>query len=442
MGNPKPKVPTLPPIPGTTNGSTPVASPANSGAWTGITPGGQTVAGGAGGIGPMSLDQFQQMSVSPYLNYSADSLSPHNAPAIWGLDVTGPDDIFVSSYSHNTPVPSKLRYNRLLGNLADKLGVIPKKGQSTQEAVIDKLGQMYHIPDKVLDSKDGLHQLAGAMGVNIFSPHGKPNEQQVLYGIADKLGVANPAGIQPGTGYKTISRAQVAQQLAGMKGPEIQTLKAALFAGGFYDAKDMTSPTLEKEIDGSKLDPYTMKAFGNMLNQAAEQYKQGHHVTWTDYLYQQAGSNTPGFQDGMTIQQLLADPKLSGNSSKTQPGTSMPLATGDQLLSSLQNAFEQNLGRMPTASELNQFVGQFNQMNEAKATSGASQNANGAPSFDYETGLTLAPGVPRVASAAEIFAKSDQPAYIQHQFANAGGQLLDIIKGAGLGENPNQVQVG
>lgn len=346
----------------------------------------------------------------------ANELAPTATPAAWGIG-----DTSLHLFTGSTPsqmVTSRVKPNQVLGAIADHLGIKPTNKTSLADQVTKALVKQLGITGKPAGIQ-ALTDISEKLGVNADIKGYGP-----WAGVAEKLGVHL---VNTGAGPEkdqTMPITQVAGQFLNMTSSQLSALQQQLYDGGFYDQAVYDKGTSSTGASGKApvytpghLDGYTMQAIGTMLSQAGGAYKAGKKVSWQQYL-QDADQNV---SDHGGIASILG----------TVP-SSVDVATSGQLLSSLQSAFQQKLGRLPTQAELDAFTGQFDQMQQEH------YDPTQAIGTDLSTGIPLIPNVPTASEGASAFAQSDQTEYLAHNMANAGALVLNAInRGGGLGTNPN-----
>ena len=361
--------------------------------------------------------------------------SPQETPGAFGMtgqDVT-PTQVTPTTniYVGDAGVPTPLTQNQLVAAVADKLGLKPQKGVSMEEQIAEKLpaGMKY--------------EPANAKGARDMAP--TVNWQAVAqhYGVALTGMPKNPQ-------YKTAG--ELAAAIAhNTSGDALSGLQQQLYEGGFYDNAIYTDKSVQ-ETPGH-VTQWTQKAIGNLLS-AVNQYNSENPngpLTWQQFL--SASQNNPNMQGPI-------------GAAKTTT-TSVPQATATQLTSTLQSAFEKELGRLPSANDIKAFTQWYDQQQAAAKGVASEPGAPGTPAplgagaeqqaqaaaagngyIDFNTGIPMLPGVPTASEAAVPFAQSaDQNQYLAHQVANSYGLFLNSIIGRTAqkelpGYNPNITSAG
>lgn len=379
-------------------------SVASGSASTSSSSSGGYTTGSAGGIDPTSFDYLP-----------ANQLTPAATPAAWGITDTSLN--LYSGAGATTVVTSRVKPNQVLGAIADHLGIKPSKNVPLQTQVEKALTKQLGISGNLSDIQTQT-AIAEKLGVDADIKGYGP-----WAGVAEKLGVQLSTTGPGAEKDQTIPITKAATQFMNMTTSQLSALQQQLYDGGFYD-QDVYSKDSSTSASGKApaytpghLDGYTMQAIGALLSQAAGAYKSGQKVTWQQYL--QDADQSVAAKGG--IASILG----------TVP-TSVDVATSDQLLTSLQSAFQQKLGRLPTQAELNAFTDQFDQMQQQH------YDPTQEIGTDLSTGIPLIPDVPTASEGASAFAQSDQTEYLAHSMANAGALVLNAInRSGGLGSNPN-----
>jgi len=366
---------------------------------------------------------------------------PSLVPQAWGFaDVPSTQD---QVFTGDAAPPKFLTTNQKLALVADKLHIKPHAGTALIEQIRAKLAAapkafrtdqagnegFYVGPAGGIVSSKKIPQIpenlqgANATGVNLDS-------------LANQL--MNYVGAKPPPGKPTYQQAgKLATQIAfSMTPTQLSQLQTEMYKAGFYD---------QSVLDGTysftpgHADQWTTQAIGHMLSYTAALNKQpqGAGMTWADALNEAV--QNPGGVDGLIGEQKAA--------------TSVGQATAAQLASTLQTKFEAQLGRMPTAADLQQFTGDFDAAELAAkgkeappltASGGVNPDATPTGATDLATGIPMLPGMPTAAEAAVPFAQSSNPVeFMGHQLSNAYALFLNSIIGnssqkALPGYNPNE----
>jgi hypothetical protein len=408
----------LPPVPVKAKRSVASSAPSASELASGVAGAtGASVPGGA--INPSSA----------YENYPANDLTPSQQPAAWGI--TNPSlQMYVGSKSQELPTSSPLRQNRLMGDIADRIGVKAEPvDQMPAQYLPTSLALYFGVPVGKDEKSDVvLRAVADKLGVP------KTVKGNTLWtSVADKLGIDVTGSSKIVQNPQTMSIVNVAASIYNMSGSQLEALQTQLYDAGYYDQNVYTTGTVASKVTPGNLDPYTMKAWGTFLQSVASS---GKNTTWSDVLNTEA--TTAAKQQGTTGQGIAT--LLAGSTPVTSSTPSVQQATAGQLLDPLRSMFEQMLGRLPTDAELQQFVTQYDAAQQANSKY---IDPNTIVFPDSDTGIAEVPGVPRATYAAEAMAQSDNTEYQAHQITNAGALMLNAMRGgSGLGTEPNVTNAG
>ena len=368
--------------------------------------------------------------------------NPYVNPASWAIS-QATDNMQLYAGSEPTSTINKTKLPILLGQIATALGIKGVKGKSLEEQIVAKLSYDHGVRtdpegENAAGNKTGntdellLGQLVGIAQGRALIPGAVKTKPVKLDDPTAWQAVAQLANVPAsqtvtGTKDKSIPWQQAALSLTQMTSDQIKQVQGALFASGQYDPKVANDPTLIKE---GNLDPYTIKAFGTMLNHVAEANAQGTKQTWDTYLATQAAG--AGYNAGQTLSDYL---NSSGTGSGKQAKT-LPQDSPAQLADPLRKAYEADLGYAPSAQDLTNFTTQYNQMQSAHAGQ-ASQwlDSNGVP---------VIPGIPGAQAAAGNYAvDNNQNLYWAHGFANAAAMIQNaMVSNRPLNSDPNITSAG
>ena len=283
-----------------------------------------------------------------------------------------------------------------VGSSATDNALVPK--QNAAEAKVDALFNYLGIPK--VSGIDPWVQIAQAMGVPT-SQTGAPVQKQ---------------GGQLATTISLLPRDQLIQ------------LQNQLWNAGFYDSRSWTPGVI---------DLATKQAWGAALNQTANLNKLAgttangntyssslKYATVWDVLTAEANNVTQ--QGG--IDTLNAETASKKYTAATESQMDQPTLT----------AFEERLGRAPTAAELAGVTNQMDAQQQAKA--------EGMPDNSYivpgEGGVASVPGVTTPTALAAQYAMTQDPTeYEGHSLANAYGLMINALSGKPVGSDPNITNV-
>jgi len=339
--------------------------------------------------------------------------------------------------------PKNLTTNQKLALVADKLHITPHAGTSLLEQIREKIDSA---PKAFRTDQEGNEGFYVGPAGGIVSSKKIPQIPKNVQGanvtgvnidrLADQL--VSYVGAKPPPGKPTYQQAgKLATQIAfNMTPTQLSQLQTQLYDGGFYD-QSVNDGTYS--FTPGHVDQWTTQAIGHLLSYTAGLNKtpQGAGMTWEDALNEAV--QNPGGVNG-----LIGEQKTS---------TSVSQATAPQLASTLQNSFEAQLGRLPTAADLQQFTSAYDAAQLAAkgkeappltASGGVNPDATPTGATDLTTGIPILPGVPTASEASRPFAQSSDPVeFMGHQVANAYALFLNSIIGnssqkALPGYNPNE----
>ena len=375
----------------------------------------------------------QDPSANNLLNIPQDAYkNPYLNAASWGMSAAT-DNLPLYAGSEPISTINKTKLPMLLGQIATALGIKGVKGKSMEEQIIGKLAFDHGVQPFDGKNVDGqlLGQLVGIAQGRMLLPGKSSSKSLKLDDPTAWQAIASLAGVNPsptttGTKDKSIPWQQAALSLTQMSSDQIKQVQGALFASGQYDPKVANDPTLIKE---GNLDPYTIKAFGTMLNHVAQANAQGTKQTWDQYLATQASG--AGYTAGNSLSDYLNSNGGSGKQAKT-----LPQASQAQLADPLRKAFEADIGYAPSAQDLQNFTGQYDNMQAVHAGQASSWlDANGTP---------VIPGIPGSSAAPGNYAVGNyQGQYLAHQMANVAALVQNaMVSNRPLNSDPNITTAG
>ncbi len=294
------------------------------------------------------------MTTDPYiLNHEpVNDLTPFNNPTKWNIPAGTLDTVIPTALAQTSNV-SRLRMGRLMGDLMDRYGVSPTKGEDWQTEVLDAIlaenttgnaaNEQSPAGGGVADMQDRISQpslIAQALGALKLNPKLKGDDAWAA--IAQKLGVS---GVVPSQTKVTAadSVANIAMQFRGLDRTQIQSLQAQLYEGGFYTNPKVYQTGGNKLITPGSLDPNTMQAIGALLDQTAQANAAGTPATWVHVLGNAVGQNQEASAKAGSPLPDPNDPNslsiLLGATASTSSIPTVKLATADQLMSPVQQQF-------------------------------------------------------------------------------------------------------
>lgn len=180
----------------------------------------------------------------------------------------------------------------------------------------------------------------------------------------------------------------------------VEELQRRLWAGGFYPPG-----VTQDEITPGLPDPYTAKAWANLLDRSANYYASGKHMSVWEVLDEGANIIGPGGPGGGGA---------GGSGSGRQPLV-VELTNPEDLKYYAQKVAVSTLGRGLKPDELNRFISSFQGSQTAAQTQAYNQlGASG--------GTTVQ--APSVAAAAETFARQEAPV---EAGAHDAVQVFDVM---------------
>lgn len=357
--------------------------------------------------------------VSTYANTPAYQLNPTTSPSAFGI--TDPTATIFTGYANASP----MQIGQIIGALADKFHINPHS-QNVMGAVLAHIESVLKLPSAPAPKwgHTANADLAPMPGVAADDPR--------LQQILSRLG-AEPNSSTPGGAWGTIAQhfgvspikngakqmvpiAQALNGVASWSTPQIQQLQGLLYDAGLMPAS--TTPDAKKAAITGNWDVPTTQALGQLMQITAEANKAGQDVKWTDVLNSMVQNRGKGL--------LALYPQ-------THPAVTV--ATQEQMTQPAISAFENRLGRAPTAAELQGLTSSF----DAQQTAHAADVTPGSVLFPDGSNIQQIPGAPTALQAAENYAMSNDPiGYQGHQFANAYALFLNaLVPGKLPGVDPN-----
>jgi hypothetical protein len=390
-----------------------------------------------------------------FANTPAYQLNPTTSPAAFGI--TDPSATVFTGYADGTVMGT----NQIIGALADKFGIVTrgKSERSLEEQVLAHMQRALALPaypngepmqqaepgansapaaknrrrgmEAMAPSAAGLRSLP-AKEINALAKGANTSAQPSLDAIAERLGVdpaaapggnlwagvAQHFGVTPlKAGTKQVQTvAQVFDGLASWSTPQIQYLQGLMYDAGLMPAS--VTPDAKKAAITGNWDIPTQQALGQLLQITSEANKAGQDVKWTDVL----NAMVKNRDKGMIAMYPQTHPAIT-------------VATQEQMTQPAISAFENRLGRTPTASELSGLTSSF----DAQQLAHAANVTPGSVLFPDNSNVQQVPGAPSALQAAENYAMGADPiGYQGHQFANAYALFLNaLVPGKLPGVDPN-----
>lgn len=245
-------------------------------------------------------------------------------------------------------------------------------------------------------------------------------------------------------GSRNLTVAQYIQSLTdgSLSRTDLEHLQKALYMGGFYDSDyyEGTSAAGAKNYTRGQLTAGTMLAFRSAILQTLTESAKGKHTS----LAQVIGGGIGATGHASTVLGTGATGSLTG----AKPTTPVPMATPQELQSTLETAMENYLGRLPTQQELSQFTQYYSGLmaQGSKTLLEEGENPGGMGYVTYQTGIPYLPKVPTASQAAEQWTQNaNSTEYHARNIADAYGMLMNLVDRQNVsayttpGEGPQRV---